>query len=91
MQPARRLPGAEKSHCRSRQCQVFSGPSRKTEKINFQKQCSNSRHPAHGPTVILSTKFTGQSTVGIGVAVGMALSGPTVIAPKGAQEQQANR
>jgi hypothetical protein len=35
MQPARRLPSAEKSHRRSRQCHVFSGPSRKTEKISF--------------------------------------------------------
>jgi hypothetical protein len=35
MQPARRLPSAEKSHRRSRQCHVFSGPSRRTEKISF--------------------------------------------------------
>ena len=91
MQPARRLLGAEKSHRRSRQCHVFSGPSRKTEKISFQNQCSDSRHPAHGPTVTLSTKVTGQSAVGIGVAVGMTLSGPAVIAPIGTQEQQASR
>jgi hypothetical protein len=70
MQPARRLPGAEKSHRRSRQCHVFSGPSRRTEKISFQNQCSDSRHLVHGPTVTLSTKVTGQSTMGIGVAVG---------------------
>jgi hypothetical protein len=50
MQLARRLLGAEKSHRCSRQCHVFSGPSWKTEKIGFQSQCSNSRHPAHGPT-----------------------------------------
>jgi hypothetical protein len=43
IQPARRLPGAEKSHRRSRQCHVFSGPTRKTEKITFQNQCSDSR------------------------------------------------
>jgi hypothetical protein len=36
MQSARRLPGAEKSHRHSRQCHVFSGPSRKTEKISFR-------------------------------------------------------
>jgi hypothetical protein len=35
IRPARRLPGAEKSHRRSRQCHVFSRPSRKTEKISF--------------------------------------------------------
>jgi hypothetical protein len=71
MQPARQLLGAEKS----RQCHIFSGSSRKTEKISFQNQCSDSRHPAHGPTVTLSTKVTGQSTVGIGVAVGMTIGG----------------
>jgi hypothetical protein len=90
MQPARRLPSAEKSHRRSRQCHVFSGPSRKTEKISFKNQCSDSRHPMHGPTVTLSTKVTGQSAVGIGVAVDMTIGGPAVIASTGAQEQQAN-
>jgi hypothetical protein len=90
MQPARRLPGAEKSHRRSCQCHVFSGPSWKTEKISFKNQCSDSRHSTHGPTVTLSTKVTGQSAVGIGVAVGMTIGGPAVIASTGAQEQQAN-
>jgi hypothetical protein len=91
IQPARRLPGAEKSHRRLRQCHVFSGSSRKTGKISFQNQCSDSRHPTRGPIVALSTKITGQSTVGIGVAVGMTIGGPTVIVSTGAQEQQANR
>jgi hypothetical protein len=91
IQPARQLPGAEKSHCRSRQCHVFSRPSRKTEKISFQNQCSDSRQPAHGPAVALSTKITGKSTVGISVAVGMTIGGPAVIASTGAQGQQANR
>jgi hypothetical protein len=36
-------------------------------------------------------KIVGQSTVGIGVAVGMTLRGSAVIAPIGAQRQQANR
>jgi hypothetical protein len=49
------------------------------------------RHPAHGPTVTLSTKVTGQSAVGIGAAVGMTIGGPAVITSTGAQEQQANR
>jgi hypothetical protein len=87
----RRLPGAEKPHRHSRQCHVFSGPSRKTKKISFQNQSSDSRHPARGPTVALSTKVTGQSTVGIGVAVGMTIGGPAVIALAGVQEQRANR
>jgi hypothetical protein len=84
IQPARRLPGAEKSHRRSRQCHVFSGPPRKTKKISFQNQCSDSRHSVHDPAVALSTRIMGQSTVGIGVAVGLTLSGPAVIAPTGA-------
>jgi hypothetical protein len=67
MQPARRLLGEGKSHRRSRQYHVFSGLSWQTEKIRFQNQCSDSRHPAHGQTVTLSTKVTCQSTVGIGV------------------------
>jgi hypothetical protein len=39
----------------------------------------------------LSTKVTGQSAVGIGVAVGMTIGGPEVITSTGTQEQQANR
>jgi hypothetical protein len=39
----------------------------------------------------LSTKIMGQSTVGIGVVVGMTIGGPTVIASTGTREQQANR
>jgi hypothetical protein len=59
--------------------------------INFQNQCSDSRHPTHGPTKILSAEVTGQSAAGTGVAVGMTMGGPTVIASTGAQEQRANR
>jgi hypothetical protein len=51
MQPMRRSLGAEKSHRHSRQYHDSSGPSRKTEKISFQNQCGDSRHPAHGPAV----------------------------------------
>jgi hypothetical protein len=85
------LLGAEKSHRRLRQCRVPSGPSQKTEKISFQNRCSDSRHPAHGPTVTLSTKVTGQSAMGTGVTVGVAIGGLVVIAPTGAQEQRADR
>jgi hypothetical protein len=45
----------------------------------------------HGPTVTLSTMVTGQSAVGIGIAVGMSIGGPTVIAATGVQEQRSNR
>jgi hypothetical protein len=86
IQPAHRLSGAEKSHRRSRQCHVFSRPSQQTEKISFQNQCNDSRNPTHGPTVTLSVKVTDQSTVGTGVAVGMTIRGPTVIASIGTQE-----
>jgi hypothetical protein len=41
--------------------------------------------------VTLSTMVTGQSAVGIGVAVGMAIGEPAVMASTGAQEQQSNR
>jgi hypothetical protein len=51
MQPARRSLGAKKSHRHSHQCLDSSRPSRKTEKISFQNQCGDSRHPAHGPAV----------------------------------------
>jgi hypothetical protein len=73
MHPAHRFLGAKKSHRRSRQYHVSSGPSQKTEKINFQNQCSDSRHPAHGPTKTLSADVTGQSAAGTGVA-GLASS-----------------
>jgi hypothetical protein len=68
-----------------------SGTSQKTEKINFQNQCSDSRHPAHGPTKTLSAEVMGQSAAGMGVAVGVTMGGPTVIATTGVQGQRANR
>jgi hypothetical protein len=37
MQPTHRLPGAKKPHRRLRQCHVFSGPSRKSGKVNFSE------------------------------------------------------
>jgi hypothetical protein len=37
MQPARRLPCAKKPHRCLRQCHVFSGPSRESEKVNFSE------------------------------------------------------
>jgi hypothetical protein len=39
----------------------------------------------------LSAEVTGQSTMGTGVAVGVTIGGPIVIASTGTQEQQANR
>jgi hypothetical protein len=60
-------------------------------KIIFQNRCSDSRHPAHGPTKTLSTEVTGQSAAGAGVAVGVTIGGPAVTASTGAQEQLADR
>jgi hypothetical protein len=87
MHPARRFLGAEKSHRRSRQYHVSSGSSQKTEEINFQNQCSDSRYPAHGPTKTLSAEVTGQSAAGTGMAVGVTMGGPAVIESMGAQGQ----
>jgi hypothetical protein len=87
----RRFLSTEKSNCRSRQYHASSGPLQKTKKLNFQNQCSDSRHPAHGPTKPLSAEVTSQSAVGIGVAVGVTKGGPTVITPTGAQKQRANQ
>jgi hypothetical protein len=91
MHPARWFLSAEKSHRRSCQYRAFSRPSQKAEKINFQNQCSDSRHPAHGPTKALSVEVTGQSAAGTCVVVGVTMGGPTVIASTCAQEQRANR
>jgi hypothetical protein len=91
MHPARRFLSAEKSHRRSRQYRASSRPSQKAEKINFQNQCSDSRHPVHGPTKALSAEVTGQSATGTGVVVGVTMGGPAIIASTDAQEQRANR
>jgi hypothetical protein len=84
MHPPRQFLGAEKSHHRSRQYRISSGTSQKTEKINFQNQCSDSRYPTHGPTKTLSAEVTGQLAAGTGVAVGVTMGGPAVIASTGA-------
>jgi hypothetical protein len=81
----------EKSHRHSRQYHASSGPPQKTEKLNFQNQCSDSRHPAHGPTKPLSAEVTGRSAAGAGVAVGVTKGGPGAITPTGTQKQRINR
>jgi hypothetical protein len=45
----------------------------------------------HDPTKTLSAEVTGQSAAGTGVAVGVTMGGPAVIASTGAQGQRANR
>jgi hypothetical protein len=90
MHLAHRFLCTEKSHRHSRQYHASSGPPQKTEKLNFQK-CSDSRHPAHGPTKTLSVEVMGQSAARIGVAVGVTMGRLAVIASTGAQGQRANR
>jgi hypothetical protein len=85
MHPTRQFLGAKKSHHRLRQYRASSGPSQKTEKINFQNQCSDSRHPAHGPTKTLIAEVMGQSAAGTGMAVGVTMGEPAVIASTGMQ------
>jgi hypothetical protein len=46
----RRFLGAEKSHRRSRQYRVSSGPLQKTKKVNFQNQCSGIEAPRAWPS-----------------------------------------
>jgi hypothetical protein len=62
--PACRFLGAEKSHCHSCQYRASSRPSQKIEKINFQNQCSDSRHPARDPTKTLSARGHGSVSRG---------------------------
>jgi hypothetical protein len=86
--PTCHAPGVPVTRCRKvapRQYRVSVGPSQKTEKIKFHTPSSDSRHPAHGPTKTLSTEITGRSAEGIGVAVGVTIGGPTVIASTSAQ------
>jgi hypothetical protein len=45
----RRFLGAEKSNRRSRQYRVSSGPPQKTERVNFQNQCSGIEAPRVWP------------------------------------------
>jgi hypothetical protein len=68
-----------------------STPPRDQEDKFPKNQCSDSRHPAHGPTKALSTEVTGQLAVGTGVAVGVTISGLAVTASMGTQEQRADR
>jgi hypothetical protein len=81
----------EKLHRHSCQYHASSGPPQKTEKIGFQNQCSDSRHPAHGPTKPLSAKVMGQLAAEAGVADGVTKGGSTAITPTGVQKQQTNR
>jgi hypothetical protein len=84
--PARRFLRTEKSHRHTRQYHASSGPPQKTEKLNFQNQCSDSRHPMHDPTKPLSMEVKGQLAAGAGVAVGVTKGGPAAITPTGAQK-----
>jgi hypothetical protein len=86
MHLAHRFLHTEKSHRHPHQYHASSGPPQKTEKLNFQNQCSDSRHPVHGPTKPLSAEVTGQPAAGTGVAVSVTEGGPTVIVSNGRAE-----
>jgi hypothetical protein len=64
MQPARRLLGAKKSHCRLRQCHVFSGPSRESEKISFSEPVQRLEAPRAWPNSDI--KYDGHGPVSRG-------------------------
>jgi hypothetical protein len=64
MQPARRLPGAEKSHYHLRQCHVFLGPSWKSEKISFSKPVQRLEAPRAWPNSDI--KYEGHGPVSRG-------------------------
>jgi hypothetical protein len=64
MQPARRLPGAKKSHHRLRQCHAFSGPSRKSEKISFSELVQRLEAPCVWPNSDI--KYEGHGLVSRG-------------------------
>jgi hypothetical protein len=64
MQPACRLPGAEKLHRRLRQYHVFSGPSRKSEKISFSEPVQRLEAPRAWPNSDI--KYEGHGPVSLG-------------------------
>jgi hypothetical protein len=64
MQPARRLPGAEKSHRRLRQCHVFSRPSWKSEKTSFSEPVQRLEAPRAWPNSDI--KYEGHGPVSHG-------------------------
>jgi hypothetical protein len=68
-----------------------SAPPRDQEDKFPKNQCSDSRHPTHGPTKALSTEVMGQLAVGAGLAVSVTISGLVVTASTGTQEQRADR
>jgi hypothetical protein len=64
MQPARRLPGAEKPHRRLCQCHVFSGLSWKSEKISFLEPVQRLEAPHAWPNSDI--KYDGHGPVSCG-------------------------
>jgi hypothetical protein len=64
MQPARRPLSVEKSHRRLRQCHVFSGPSRKFERISFSEPVQRLEAPRAWPNSDI--KYDGHGPVSHG-------------------------
>jgi hypothetical protein len=63
-QPAHRLLGAEKPHRRLRQCHVFSGPYRKSEKLSFSEPVQRLEAPRAWPNSDI--KYDGHGSVSRG-------------------------
>jgi hypothetical protein len=60
----RRFLGAEKSNRRSRQYRASSGPPQKTEKVNFQNQCSGIGAPRAWPSKTIKCRGHGSVSRG---------------------------
>jgi hypothetical protein len=84
----RRFLGAEKSHRRSRQYRSSSGLPQKTEKVNFQNQCSGIEAPRAWPNETI--KYGIHGSVSRGDRRG-SWREQTVITTASARKQRANR
>jgi hypothetical protein len=81
MQPARRSLRARKLHRHLRQCHVFSTAEpvpRLEATLRVTQQCQ------------LGAAVTGQSAAGVGTAVDVAKSGPTITAATDGRERRSN-
>jgi hypothetical protein len=87
----RRFLGAEKSNRRSRQYRASLGPPQKTEKVNFQNQCSGIKAPRAWPVKPSNAETTGRSAAGTCVAVDVTEDRLVVITTASARKQRANR
>jgi hypothetical protein len=86
-----RFLGAERANRRSRQYCASSGPPRKTEKVNFQNQCSGIEAPRAWPGETIRRGAAGQSAAGTDMTVGVTEGGLAVITSANARKRRTNR